>query len=187
MPLLAVRLTRGAGGPVRGLLLGALLFSWLGDVLLLADKHYGSFFLFGLVAFLLAHVAYIWMFVELRSVNGVAVRPHPAVYAGILAYAAAMIVVLRGYAGGMIYAVAVYAAVISVMFLASIRAFDLRRDLFGRICVLGTFLFLVSDSLLAVNRFMYPIPYAPLLVMSTYGLAQFLIADGVSRNAGGGR
>lgn len=44
------------------ILLFALFFSWIGDVLLLfADKH-SLYFIFGLVSFLIAHLAYIFLF-----------------------------------------------------------------------------------------------------------------------------
>ena len=37
----------------------ALLFSWVGDILLMFESERINFFLFGLLAFLIAHVFYI--------------------------------------------------------------------------------------------------------------------------------
>jgi uncharacterized membrane protein YhhN len=38
--------------------------------------------------------------------------------------------------------------------------------------------FVISDTLLAINRFSHPLPKGGFLVMSTYCLAQFLLARG---------
>ncbi len=43
-------------------LFGALLFSWIGDILLLFVYKSQTFFIFGLVSFLIAHLAYILAF-----------------------------------------------------------------------------------------------------------------------------
>jgi uncharacterized membrane protein YhhN len=90
--------------------------------------------------------------------------------------------VLAPRVGGLIYPVALYALAIAIMFAASLSAFEDPRRGFGRLSVAGTFLFLISDSLLAVNRFVAPFALAPVLIMLTYGLAQLLITEGSLRN-----
>ena len=40
-------------------------------------------------------------------------------------------------------------------------------------------LFLLSDALLATNMFFVRIPLAPMFIIGTYGVAQFLIAKGI--------
>lgn len=42
----------------------------------------------------------------------------------------------------------------------------------------GALLFIISDSVLAINRFYNQFEPAGLIVMLTYGLAQLLITDG---------
>ena len=42
----------------------------------------------------------------------------------------------------------------------------------------GALFFMVSDSLLAINKFMQPLPMASLTIMATYIVAQFLIVEG---------
>jgi uncharacterized membrane protein YhhN len=44
--------------------------------------------------------------------------------------------------------------------------------------VLGALLFVISDSLLAINKFYQDIPLAGVLIMLTYGLAQLFIMEG---------
>jgi uncharacterized membrane protein YhhN len=48
----------------------------------------------------------------------------------------------------------------------------------GRYCIAGAFLFLCSDSVLALNKFYQAFPGAGVLIMLSYGLAQFAIAKG---------
>jgi len=53
---------------------------------------------------------------------------------------------------------------------------------------LGAGFFMLSDALLAVNRFVLPLPMAPLWVLTTYYAAQILIVrhvwDGSARGTG---
>lgn len=68
------------------------------------------------------------------------------------------------------------------MLAASVAAFDFGKQSFGKICVAGTVLFLVSDSILAINRFAAAFEYAPAFGMLTYAAAQLFIAEGSLRN-----
>jgi len=160
----------------------ALLFSWLGDVLLLFDKRAGSFFVVGLLAFLTAHVFYIFYFLKIRRRNRPPKLPHALVFAAIAVYTVSLFAFVAPHVENLLMPVAVYALVISTMLAASLAAFDFRRQPFGKIAVAGTLLFIVSDSILALNRFAAPFEYAPALVMLTYGTAQFLIAEASRRN-----
>ena len=45
----------------------------------------------------------------------------------------------------------------------------------------GAMLFIISDSLLAINKFYYPFQMAGIFVMVTYGLAQYFITYGAIR------
>jgi uncharacterized membrane protein YhhN len=78
--------------------------------------------------------------------------------------------------------VGIYALVISTMLAASLAAFDFGKQGFGKICVGGTLLFIVSDSILAINRFAAPFEYAPAFIMLTYAAAQLLITESSLRN-----
>jgi uncharacterized membrane protein YhhN len=179
MPALAIYLFTLAANSDRSmpLLLGALAFSWLGDVVLMLDKMCGSLFIYGLIAFSIAHIFYIFYFVRLRKTAGTA----PGGISSALltgAYMTAFYIYLYPHLGGLGIPVLIYAAVISLMLISSFRAFDLRTQAFGRISVAGTLIFALSDSMLAYNRFVSPFKYAPLAIMLTYGIAQFLIVEG---------
>ena len=47
--------------------------------------------------------------------------------------------------------------------------------------VIGSFLFIISDSLLAINKFYQPFGYAGIAIMLSYGIAQLLITLGAVR------
>jgi uncharacterized membrane protein YhhN len=168
-------------GRARNLIVGALLFSWVGDVALLIDSRYGSFFIYGLIAFLVAHICYIAYFYGMRKLNGVnSFKPFASLL--ILAYMTGFYLTIYPFLGAMKVPVLIYAVIITLMLLASIHAFSLRTQRFGVVSVAGTLIFAVSDSTLAINRFVLPFEYAPFFIMLTYGVAQFLIAEGAARN-----
>ena len=48
-----------------------------------------------------------------------------------------------------------------------------------RYVLIGTLLFLISDSLLALNKFVWDIPYVGIGIITTYMGAQILITEGV--------
>jgi uncharacterized membrane protein YhhN len=160
----------------------ALFFSWLGDLFLLFDKTRPGFFIYGLAAFLAAHVFYILHFWRMRKLNRVEDAPGISVFAAVAAYGLVFFAFLAPAAGALLVPIAVYSLVLMTMLAASLAAFDLKEDDFGKLCVAGALLFVLSDSLLAVNRFITPFRYAPALVMLTYGAAQLLIAAGSRRN-----
>ena len=47
--------------------------------------------------------------------------------------------------------------------------------------VIGTLLFIFSDSVIAINKFLSPVTGAPWLIMLTYAAAQYLIITGMVR------
>lgn len=72
--------------------------------------------------------------------------------------------------------VVVYAACLSLMgLLATLRP---KRAVYGRV-VAGALLFILSDSLIAINKFLFLLPGSAFFVMSTYAAAQYLIVTGV--------
>lgn len=168
--------------PVKFLIVSALFSSWLGDVFLLLDRVYGSYFIYGLTAFLAAHIFYIFYFWRIRKINQTGNLPNVLVFAAIAAYILIFFVFLTPNAKNLLVPLGIYGLVISVMLAASLSAFDFRQNYFGKLCVAGTLLFVLSDSILAINRFVSPFRYAMVLIMLTYAAAQLLITEGSLRN-----
>ncbi len=162
----------------------ALFMSWLGDVSLLADKYAGGWFIVGLAAFLGAHIAYIFFFVRARRLNRVTGVPNLIATLAVVFYSSALFMFVMPFvAEEMVFPVGAYTIVLSGMLISSVGAFDKDSAKFGRWCIAGAAFFVVSDSILAINRFAIPFTLAPIFVMATYGAAQFLITEGALRLA----
>jgi uncharacterized membrane protein YhhN len=160
----------GAGaGRFQGLLLAGLALSLVGDVLLMLQ----GLFIPGLVSFLLAHLCYIALFRQ-----GVPWFPSGRALAGTLALGAAMYAVLFPHLGPVLQvAVAAYTVVIALMAAQAIGRALLLRDASSVAVAVGAGFFMLSDSLLAINRFAMPLPMAQLGVLASYYVAQVLIAS----------
>lgn len=153
-------------------LLGSLglLFSWVGDVTLGSPGDLG--FLVGLGFFLLAHVAYIVLF--LRRLRRRRLRPAAIVY---LVWWVGLVVVLAPHLGSLLIPVAIYGLVLGVMGAIGLSC--------HRWIAIGGALFVVSDSLLGLNRFLpgFELWQVHTIIMLTYLAAQGLIAYGAIRTA----
>ena len=141
----------------------ALACSLAGDVFLMFE----GLFLPGLVAFLLAHLAYLALFLR-----GLPWLPSRAAALAVALIGAAMYVFL--WRGGLPAALRLPASGLMVAQAVG-RALRLRDGAAWRVA-LGAGLFMLSDSLLATNRFVQPLPLAPLWVLGSYFIAQLLIA-----------
>jgi uncharacterized membrane protein YhhN len=170
--LLVVAVVLGATGSTAGIwLLVALVFGLLGDVALLSDSL--PRFRAGVAAFLVGHLAYLACFASLGL-------PRPAwSWAGLAVLAAALFATrgvvpathrLEGPA--LSVPVAVYSVVIGAMQLC---AWFTGVPLVA----LGASVFVVSDAVLSIDRFVRPVPHARLILMVTYHVGQALIVAGV--------
>ncbi len=152
-------------------LLAALAGSLAGDVLLL----FPGWFVPGLVAFLLAHLAYLML---LRQ--DVGWFPSRRALAGTLGVGAAMYAFLwtGGLPTGLRVPVAAYVAVIALMAAQAIGRATVMRDTAAWTVAVGAAFFMLSDSLLATNKFVMPLPLASFWVLTSYYAAQVLIIGG---------
>lgn len=154
----------------RWLLLFALVFSGAGDVIL--EFRYGGAFIAGLVSFLTAHLFYIRLLVlDLTGDSRRYFLSFPA-----LVPPAIMAVMLWPYLGALQVPVLVYVAVISAMLYAALN----RREV-NLLLMAGAASFVVSDAVLAVNKFHTPFAAARYVIMGTYYLAQILLVAGFLR------
>lgn len=168
---------RGAAAPTqRRLVRLGLVLSLAGDVALLWPK---EGFLPGLVAFLLAHLAYIAAFcVPVR----LATRPVVFVVYGIVAVLILMPLwpgipaPLRAPVVAYVVCLATMAAQAGAWWRSSVARGAPDAPL-ARRAALGGLLFMVSDSLLAINKFATPLPLAALGILATYWAAQWCIAS----------
>lgn len=157
-------------------ILAALFFSWTGDVLLLFQQNNSVFFLLGLSAFLIAHIFYIIFFNRVR-VNE-SVRGNVWLLLIVVIYYSSLISLLYSHLGGMKLPVLVYGIVISWMFMLAMHMLFIKNKTAGKWMMTGALLFVISDSLLAVNKFYQPFAIAGVVIMLSYGLAQLFIVEG---------
>ena len=157
-------------------IVSALFFSWTGDVLLLFQQNNSVFFLLGLSAFLIAHIFYIIFFNRVR-VNE-SVRGNVWLLLIVVIYYSSLISLLYSHLGGMKLPVLVYGIVISWMFMLAMHMLFIKNKTAGKWMMTGALLFVISDSLLAVNKFYQPFAIAGVVIMLSYGLAQLFIVEG---------
>lgn len=154
------------------LLLAGLALSMVGDVCLLMPQG----FLAGLVAFLLAHVCYIALFQRdapwLASRWGLAA----CIAAGAVAYGYLW---THGLPTAMRIPVAIYVLVIGLMAAQALGRATVLHTAAARTVAWGAVSFMVSDTVLGLDRFVQPIAGAYLWVLGTYYLAQCLILHGM--------
>ena len=163
----------------------AMLGSLAGDVLLMFEARDPTFFMMGLAAFLMAHIFYILSYRQHKdksmekSLKGIQkIRfSFPIVLAGT-----GLIVVLYPSLGALKIPVVVYALVLIIMVLNSVFRYGRTSTVSFGLVFLGSILFMFSDSVLAINKFLKPVPVAGFWIMSTYVLAQFLIIHGLLKH-----
>lgn len=163
----------------------ALLFCWAGDVFLLFDGGTSSFFLFGLVSFLIGHVLYIlsYRYFRWRDTRHALLGTQKVRFAlPILLAGTGLVVVLYPSLGDLKIPVMIYALVLTLMVLNAVFRYGRTSSASFWYAFVGAVLFMISDSLLAINKFMNPLPQASLLIMLSYMGAQYFIVEGMLRH-----
>ena len=160
-------------------ILAALFFSWAGDVLLIFQENRSLFFLLGLSAFLLAHVFYIVFFHNIRLDEEI--KSNPWLLLIVVIYYAILMSLLSPFLGTMKLQVRIYGIVISFMLLLAMHMLFIKNRTAGKWMFFGAFLFVISDSVLAINKFYQSFEGAGIIIMLTYGLAQLFIIEGAIR------
>ena len=172
LALLGTAAALGAAGSTPGRwLLVALALGLAGDVFLLGDSL--GRFRAGLGAFLLGHLAYLACFARLGLPGAAWSWLGVVVLVVVLAATRRVLpATLRLDGPALAAPVAVYMVVIAVMLLGAWWT--------GRpVVAVGAAVFVVSDAVLSVDRFVRPLPHAHLLVMVTYHVGQALVTAGV--------
>ncbi|MBN1563288.1 MAG: lysoplasmalogenase [Anaerolineae bacterium] len=149
------------------LILLGLLASIVGDVMLIDPRR----FVYGLVSFLIAHIFYIIAFTAEGDASA------PIWY--IIPFALYGVAILRWLwpdLGEMKVPVMIYVLAIMIMaWQAANRWIEVRET--GPLCaMIGAYLFVFSDSVLAVEHFRETWRTARILVLGSYFAAQWLIA-----------
>jgi uncharacterized membrane protein YhhN len=177
---LYLRLVRGQRNRFHSLIVTALTFSWMGDITLQLNQFREYFFLAGLGSFLVTQLIYMIAFFNTPGENALFFRKAYLILPAAL-YGWGILRLLSDGLGDMKLPVTVYAVVILGMLLAAInREKKVNRQSF-LLVLSGAILFVLSDSLLAINKFTQPFELSRIAIMSSYVTAQYLIAVGCAR------
>jgi uncharacterized membrane protein YhhN len=153
------------------IMLAALVFSCFGDTFLMFQAKNPHFFLFGLGSFLLAQIAYCFIF----SKNG---KRDLFKRIPFVLYSASLFYFLKpSIPNDFLFPIIVYTLAITWMGNQAVERQANPKSY--QFVLLGAITFIVSDSLIAINKFAFSIPMAGLWIMATYIVAQYLIIEGI--------
>lgn len=165
----------------RAMILVALVFCAAGDIFLMLPLANG--FILGLSSFLVAHFWFIG-----AATRGVRFAAAPAVFAGYAALAGGILASLwPAIPAALAVPVVAYVIVLTCMAAQGGARLRILRSASSRHLAIGGGLFLISDSLLAWDRFAGPLALGRLWVLATYYLAIWFIARSVSGSAARGQ
>lgn len=171
----------------------AIIFSFLGDVFLMFQDQNGIFFIVGLVSFLAAHIFYIFAYRQhcvvahqLERHTGESYGNEPLHNVQKIRFSfpfillgTGLVAVLYPKLGDLKLPVVIYAFVLVAMVLAAMFRYGRTNPTSFWLVFGGAFFFMLSDSLLAINKFYSPIVYSGVWIMVTYMLAQYMIVKGL--------
>ena len=182
MPLLIFFIYHQARGHVTKqtiMVVLALIFSWLGDLALMQEGE-EMYFLLGLGAFLFAQLTYTYIYYT-STFQKPEFRLMPLL--PILTFTIFLLAFLipRTRTDFKI-PIVIYAICITAMASMARLRLGLTSNVSFQWVMMGSLLFVVSDSDLAIDKFFRPIPYDSVLIMSTYIAAQALIVIGLSKH-----
>ncbi|MCF8261424.1 MAG: lysoplasmalogenase [Melioribacteraceae bacterium] len=154
-------------GIVTNFLFIGLFLCGIGDVLLANEK---DTFLYGLLSFLIAHVFYIIAFLSVSKI-------HLNYFLFILPLIS--IVLLYGFRAKLkkhFIPISFYLLVLNLLHFSG-YSFSYTINDFS--AFYGVIIFILSDLILAFDRFVFKIKFAQLMILSFYFLAQYLIVKGL--------
>ena len=165
----------------------ALAFSYSGDIILMIPGNHPLFFIGGLVSFLIAHLFYTKLFTTISPLSKNILKKNPIWITGIILFLTAFLSYLVPKIDSTLkIPVIAYALIICTMLLSTLNLKEKIGKKPHNMIVLGAVLFVLSDSILALNKFdsaFRGITLMHALVMITYISAQGFIIHGIKLNS----
>ncbi len=150
------------------LIVAGLVFSLFGDIFLMLKRQQ---FIAGLVSFLIAHFIYSAAFFTQLNLP-----PTPTIFIVVSLVGLAMYTWLWPGLGKLAIPVSVYVAAITIMVSLAAEIWFAMPDQFTLAAMIGAGFFMLSDGVLAANKFRMPFKAAQAIILSTYYIAQMSIA-----------
>jgi uncharacterized membrane protein YhhN len=180
LPILILATYKSEAFSTKKWLLLALIFSWIGDVILMFADKGELYFIFGLVSFLIAHILFIVLFIKQKSEGKYSKNWQFWLgFVAVLIYLGSMLSLLFPKLGDLKLPVSVYAFTISLMLIMAIKGYFSWQKPMNILILIGALFFVTSDSFLAINKFYNPILSANFITMFTYIVAQYCITAGI--------
>ena len=166
------------------LMLIGLGFGWLGDVFLMFNNN--DLFVFGLASFLICHILYIFAFINnirkssytLSFINRFILGILPLFYLIVIYSYLYSYITKNPLFEPFLIPVSVYCIAIFTMSLFALWRIGSTNRQSAALIIGGAFIFMLSDSLIALNKFVHPFEHANLYIMFLYCLAQLLFVLG---------
>ena len=159
----------------------AFFFSWVGDNFLMFSGKNELLFFAGVGGFFVAQLTYIYTFATFSEVakKGV-LQKNPVLVIPFLVYAAGIYILLfPGLEGLMKPIILIYAlSLVGMSMMALNRKGRVGQKSF-RLVFIGSLLFLISDSMIALDKFYHEFTLAGFWIMISYIAAQYLIMRGL--------
>lgn len=146
------------------------IFSALGDIALDLDRV--KYFVFGLAFFLVAHLFYSFTFFKVAEKKIIS----PLKISIVIVFAFGMGILLWPKLGTLKIPVMIYLSVIALMTISS-SLFESKNN----IAYLGAWIFMSSDAMIAINKFLEPFPYARFAIIITYYVGNFMLGISLLR------
>ena len=158
----------------------ALLFSFLGDTLLLFSPQNELFFLLGLGAFLIAQSSYVYVFNKDRIKKRFPKKLIAFVLLFFLLGIGTLFYFILPTLGDFTIPVIIYATAVAAMGIFATLRFKSVSSSSYNFTLIGALLFIVSDTFIALDKFLFNenLAYASVIIMTLYILGQYLIVRG---------
>lgn len=162
-------------------LLRALFFCWVGDFILMFGNRGELYFMLGLIAFLIGHVFYIFTFRQVARKEQSTLLPTQKVRYSLPIFLSGtgLITILYPGLGALRLPVIVYATILMVMVSTALFRMGRTNSKSFIWVFIGAIFFMLSDSLLAINKFYASFSLAHFYIMLTYVGAQYCIVRGL--------
>jgi uncharacterized membrane protein YhhN len=159
----------------------AFFFSWMGDIFLMFSGKNELFFFAGVGGFFIAQLSYIYVFTKYSENGGKGfLQKNLWISLFFLAYVAGMLALLfPGLEGMMKPVITIYALSLMGMSMMALNRSGRVGENSFKLVFLGSLLFMLSDSMIAFDKFHSAIPLAGVLIMITYIAAQYLMMRGL--------
>jgi uncharacterized membrane protein YhhN len=171
------------------LVYGALLFSFFGDILLMITEQSKiwpgireeTWFILGVFSFMVAQIFYIitYRYYQLNEGRKSGKLISFTLSFVVILYTMILWAKLYPHLEDMLIPVTIYTLTILTMVLMSITRYNRTSPKSFWMVFSGAAIFLLSDSMIAINKFISPLENERLLIMITYIFGQYLIISGL--------